>query len=86
MAINTIAEFDVPAESFALARTLEALEVGFDAECVTAHDTDRVVPLLWAAGERAVLDELEGTLREDPSVERAELLTEFDDERLLRME
>jgi predicted DNA binding protein len=84
--MDTIAEFDVPAENFALARTLGAADVSFDAERVTAHDTDRVVPLLWATGERAVLDELEGTLREDPSVESVEVLTELDDERLLRME
>ncbi|PSP73735.1 DNA-binding protein [Halobacteriales archaeon QS_3_64_16] len=84
--MDTIAEFDVPAEKFALARTLEALNVSFDAERVTAHDIDWVIPLLWAAGERAVLDELEATLRKDPSVESVAVLTELDDERLLRIE
>lgn len=86
MPMDTIAEFDVPAEHFALARTLETVAVSFDAERVTAHDTDRMIPLLWAAGDRAALDELEAILEEDPSVDSVAVLTELDDERLLRVE
>lgn len=48
---NTIAEFRVPAENFALSATLAALDVSFETEHLTAYDTDRVLPLLWATGD-----------------------------------
>jgi predicted DNA binding protein len=84
--MNTIAEFHVPAENFALSATLATLDVNFEAERVTAYDTDRVLPLLWATGGPEDLDALGEELGADPSVENAELVTSLDDEELYRME
>lgn len=84
--MNAIAEFRVPAENFALAATLAASDVNFEAERVTAYDTDRVIPLLWATGSPEDIGVLDRKLDEDPSVENAELVTDLDGERLYRME
>jgi predicted DNA binding protein len=84
--VNTIAEFRVPAENFALSATLAALDVSFEAERVTAYDTDRVLPLLWATGSREDLGALGDRLRADPSVEAVELVAGLEDEQLYRME
>jgi hypothetical protein len=46
VATNTIVECRVRTEGFAPAATLEALDVNSEAERVSAHDTDRVLPLL----------------------------------------
>ena len=84
--MQTIAEFRIPTDRFALHRTLADTDVSFEAERVTAHESDRVIPLLWAAGERSDLDRLEEVLRADPSVEGVTLVTELEDERLFQME
>ena len=84
--MNTIAEFKVPAEEFALRQTLDSTNVTFEAERVTAHETDHVIPLLWVAGPDDDLDRIEDVLHEDPSVENAQLISSFSDERLYQME
>lgn len=83
--MDTIAELRLPADDFALQDTLTAAPtVMFEAERITAHDSDRVLPLLWAAGDD--LDAVEIALCDDPSVENVELLTDLDNEQLYRME
>lgn len=83
--MDTIAELRLPASDFALQQTLEAVpHINFETERITAHDTDRVLPLIWAAGDG--LDSLEEILRDDPTVENVELLTDLDSEQLYRME
>ena len=84
--MNTLAEFRVPAENFALYETLSETGVSFEAERITAHDSDRVIPLLWAAGELDKQDELETALRSDTSTKDVELVTDLDEERLYKME
>lgn len=84
--MNTLAEFRVPAENFALYETLSATGVSFEAERITAHDSDRVIPLLWAAGETSEQDELEAALHSDPSTKDIELVTDLEEERLYKME
>ena len=84
--MNAIAEFRVPAENFALAATLAASDVNLEAERVTAYDTDRAIPLLWATGSPEDIGVLDRKLDEDPSVENAELVTDLDGERLYRTE
>lgn len=83
--MNTIAEFRLPAENFALHETLSTTDIDFEAERVTAHDSHRVLPLLWAAGPPEDLDGVEAALRDDPSVEDVELVTELDNEQLYQM-
>lgn len=83
--MDTIAELRLPAEDFALQHTLTVVPTAtFEAERITAHDTDRVLPLLWVAGEG--LDNIGSALDDDPSVDNVELLTDLDSEQLYRME
>lgn len=83
--MDTIAELQLPANEFALNHTLATVPgVTFEAERITAHDTDRVLPLIWAAGGDPAL--VEATLHDDPTVENVELLTDLDNEQLYRME
>ncbi|WP_227378398.1 bacterio-opsin activator domain-containing protein [Haladaptatus halobius] len=83
--MSTIAEFSIPAEEFALSETLERLpEMVFTIDRVVAHDTDYVMPFVWASN--GGFETLTATLEDDPSVGKVELLTELEDERLYRME
>lgn len=84
--MNTIAEFRIPAENFALHDTLLTTNVTFEAERVTAHMSNRVLPLVWAAGPPEDLDGVESALRDDPSVKNIELVTDLDNEQLYQME
>ncbi|WP_227356111.1 bacterio-opsin activator domain-containing protein [Haladaptatus salinisoli] len=83
--MSTIAEFSIPAEEFALSETLERLpEMAFTIDRVVAHDTDYVMPFVWASN--GDFETLTATLEDDPSIGKVELLTELDEERLYRME
>ncbi|WP_231188314.1 bacterio-opsin activator domain-containing protein [Haladaptatus sp. DYF46] len=83
--MSTITEFSIPAEEFALSETLERLpEMVFTIDRVVAHDTEHVLPFVWASnGDFETLTEV---LEDDPSVGNVELLTKLEDERLYRME
>ncbi|MFC7079618.1 hypothetical protein [Halorussus caseinilyticus] len=49
--MSTIAQLGVPAEAFALRETLPRVpDVEVEAERVVAHDEERVMPFVWAAG------------------------------------
>jgi predicted DNA binding protein len=81
----TIAEITLPAEEFALAKTLAAIDgIEFEVERVVAHDSERVMPFVWASG--ASLDDVEAALRTDPTVDQVEVLASLDDEQLYRMD
>ena len=85
--MSTIAELVVPADEFALSRTLETVpSLEADVERLVAHDPEHVMPYVWFSTKADDLERLDEALREDPSVERVELLTDLDDERLYRME
>jgi hypothetical protein len=81
----TIVLGTVPAEEFALARTLAALpDVSVETERIVETGRDTVMPLLWIRGEPC--SSVEATLADDPSVDNVTLLDEFEDELLFRME
>ncbi|WP_227380893.1 bacterio-opsin activator domain-containing protein [Haladaptatus halobius] len=83
--MSTIAEFSIPAEEFALSETLERLpEMVFTIDRVVAHDTDYVMPFVWASN--GDFETLTAVLEDDPSIGNVELLTELEDEWLYRME
>ncbi|WP_255190885.1 helix-turn-helix domain-containing protein [Natronobeatus ordinarius] len=85
--MSTIAELTLPAEGFALRRTLEAApDVEVEVERVVAYEPDQVMPYVWFSGSESALTALDDALAEDQSVENAELLTDLDDERLYRMQ
>lgn len=82
---GSVAEFEIPAEEFALYETLTTVEgVEFEIERIVAHESERVMPFVWASG--AEVEEIEAALENDPSIERLELLAGLGDEQLYRME
>ena len=83
--MSTIAEIQLPAEEFALSDTLSTVpHLEFETVRVVAHETDRVLPLIWAQTDEA--DTLNDTLADDPTVENVQLLADLADERLYRMD
>lgn len=83
--MDTIAELRLSADDFALKQTLEtAPSTRFETERVTAHDTEHVLPLVWATSDDP--DLLEELLQKDSAIKNVELLTSLDDEQLYRME
>jgi predicted DNA binding protein len=85
--MSTIAEVTLPASEFALHATLEAVpNVQFEIERVVAHETDRVMPFVWANGEEADREALNEALADDPTVENEVELAAFDEEWFYRME
>ena len=83
--MSTISEVSLPASTFALGATLEAVpEATFDVERVVAHEADRVLPFVWASAPARKT--LEDAFTDDDSVRNVELLSDLDDEWLYRME
>jgi predicted DNA binding protein len=80
----TIAEIELDSADFALRETLDALDgIEFEVERVVAHDTEYVMPYVWASGtDRATIED---ALHDDPSVEDIGLLTDNDDHWLYEM-
>jgi predicted DNA binding protein len=82
--VAAITDLEVPAESFALSETFDALpNATFEGERAVSHSGD-VLPFVWA--ETADFERLESSFEDDPTVERASAVTDTDDERLYRME
>jgi len=83
--MSTIAQFEVPVEAFALRGTLPRVpEVVVEVDRFVVNDTPHVMPFLWAFGDG--LDAFESLLEDDPTVERVEPLTAFEDERFYRFD
>ena len=83
----TIAEIEVPADAFAAHDSLTAVDgISFDVERIVAHAADRVMPLVWVAGDGAERAEVETAFAEDSTVDAFELLYGLGDEWLYRME
>ncbi|WP_255169856.1 bacterio-opsin activator domain-containing protein [Natrononativus amylolyticus] len=81
----TIVEFSIPVEEFALTETLERLpEMVFRIDRVVAHDTDHLMPFVWAS--RGDFDVLTRVLEDDSTVTSIDHLTTINEERLYRME
>ncbi len=84
--MSTIAELVVPAEEFALHKTLQATEsLTIEIKRVVAHGPESVMPYVWFGGDESTLASVDDALADDPSVEEAELLTDTGDERLYRL-
>ena len=83
--MSAIADVVLPADEFALRGTSQALEdVEFQIERVVASDSECVMPYVWIVGaEREAIDD---ALAADPSVERAELVTDIGGQWLYRMD
>lgn len=80
----TIAEFQIPSTQFALNHTLSTLEdARFEVERIVAHDSDQVLPYVWATGVDP--DELTHVLKDDSSVQEIEQLAQPDESALYQM-
>lgn len=83
--MTTVVDSRIPAEELALGQTLaENPGARFEIFRVVANTTDDVVPFLWGSG--ASLGALVSSLRSDPTIRDVEVVSEFDDEYLFRME
>jgi predicted DNA binding protein len=75
--MSVIGTFTVPADAFALGRALASdSTVTLEAERLATHNTDTVLPFLWATG--GDLAAFRGALEADPTVERATIAEELD--------
>ncbi len=80
----TIAELRLPPDEFVLRHTLDTLEdVAFEVERLVAHDAEEILPYVWVRNVNA--DDLEATLREDPTVELIERLADTGDALLYQL-
>lgn len=81
----TIAEFSVPARSFALAETLPTFpDVAVEVDRIAAHTPGTTMPCVWAAdAESAGFDE---AVADDPTVEELQATATFDGEHLYHVE
>jgi hypothetical protein len=75
----------VPCEEFALSTTLATVS-GAAIKCEEVVETgeDSILPLVWVRA--ADFEAFDDAVRDDPTVASATLLSEFDDQRLYRME
>ncbi len=85
--MSTIAEITIPAEEFALHETLDALpDAQFEIARLVAHESDRVMPFIWATDEGTERETFDEVMTDDRSVENVTELASFDDEWFYRME
>ena len=76
---------EIPADEFALYEVLSSLSgVEFEVERIVETGSDAAMPLIWVRG--ADHDAVADAFESDPSIREIELLSEFDDEQLYRME
>jgi hypothetical protein len=81
----TVVSGTVPAGEFALSHSLSSLpELRFEVERIVTSADEAVMPLLWVRGSS--LERVEEAFDADPSVDQVELLGDFEDEWLFRME
>lgn len=81
---GTVVELTIPPDEFVLAETLEALpEAEIACERVVESGYESVLPLIWVRGVER--EDLDAAFADDPSVERATLLTGADDRWLYQM-
>ena len=85
--MSTIAEVSLPGAEFALHETLETHpDVEFEIERMVAHETDRVMPFVWATSETVDRETLDDAMADDPSVDNVTELAAYDDEWFYQME
>jgi len=82
--MSTIVEVTVSASEFGLASTFERLpDTELRMASLVAHGSDQTVPFLWA--DTDTVERLCEALGDDPSVETVDVLSEFDDNCLLKL-
>lgn len=86
--MGTIAEFNIPADDFALGPTFQELpNLEVEIERLVAHDHDRVMPFAWlTTADPDDLDRLDDVLSADSTVDSYEPISKIDGDRLYRME
>lgn len=86
--MGTIAEFNIPADDFALGPTFQELpNLEVEIERLVAHDHDRVMPFAWlTTADPDDLDRLDDVLSTDSTVDSYEPISKIDGDRLYRME
>ena len=86
--MGTIAEFNIPADDFALGPTFQELpNLEVEIERLVAHDHDRVMPFAWVtADDSDDFDALDDALSADSTIDSYELISKIDGDRLYRME
>ncbi len=83
--MSTLITAAIPCGEFALSETLERVpEATFECEKIVDTAEGTVMPLVWARAPD--LEELQAALEADSTIESLDLLSEFDEERLYRME
>lgn len=83
--MSTIITVDLPADEFALQKTLESTpDIEFEVERVAAHEGDSVTPYVWVTADD--LEQVKAMLADDDSIRNAELLEEVDGSQLYRMD
>jgi hypothetical protein len=81
---TTIAEIELAATEFALAKTLSTHpDLEFEIVRMAAHEQDHIMPYVRVSGDTT--DGVSETLDTDPSVEELRLLDDLGDEQLYRM-
>lgn len=81
----TIVEAELPADEFALQRTLSELAtVQFDIERVVAHDNQHTMPFVWASGRGS--EPIDEALAADSSVANHRRLADLDEGWLYRID
>lgn len=81
----TLVTATLPCEEFALSETVQTVpEVTFECEKIIETADGTVMPLVWARAPD--FEAVETALDADTTVNNVELLSEFDDERLYRIE
>jgi predicted DNA binding protein len=81
--MSVIVEFTVPAEALAMHQTLsESPEMTIEIERVVAHRSDTLTPYFWIRGGDR--DRFESAIAEDPSVEEATRLDDYNNATLYR--
>lgn len=83
----TIAELTIPGDDFALGESITTLDgITFEAERVVAHNSDHVMPYVWASGDGLDGTTIDTALQTDGTVADFEVLVALTDERLYRIE
>ncbi|WP_276270774.1 helix-turn-helix domain-containing protein [Haloarcula litorea] len=81
----TIVKGSVPAEEFALSRTLREFPgAEFEVERIVDSGSETVMPMLWVRDESP--EEITPVLKDDPTVDKVDLVGNFDNESLYWME
>jgi predicted DNA binding protein len=81
--VASVAEFRLPAEEFCLAETVPITDASFEFVQIVAHD-DGVLPFVRALGDERTLDDLDGLLEADPTLESTECVAKMDGSRIYR--